>query len=108
MTFIASYPGNLYEMADVQNRHTRRGGEPLAAVLIRNPANRFDTNAIEVHAPFLGEMVGHLPAPIAAMLAQRMDAGETWAGTFSGVRISADNPDNPGVDVHVRLIENDS
>jgi hypothetical protein len=107
VTFVDGYPDNLLDLAEVQRRRERRDiDEPLAAVLIRNPDNQYDANAIEVHAPSAG-MLGHLPKEIAARLAPLIDAGETWHAELGEVRISPEAPDQPGVDVHVRLIEDE-
>jgi lysophospholipase L1-like esterase len=105
VTFVDEYPDNLLALAEIQRRREDRGfDEPLAAVLIRNPDNAYDTNAIEVHVPSEG-MIGHLPKEIAARLAPCLDAGETWHATLSEVRISPEAPEQPGVDVHVERIK---
>lgn len=58
--------------------------EKLAGVLIRDPSNLFDANAIEVHVPMLECRVGFIPAKLARDVAPQLDAGErfivqTWA-----------------------------
>jgi hypothetical protein len=53
-----------------------RPGRPLT--LRRDAGNAHDPNAIAVHAPG-GEQVGWVPREVAAELAGRLDAGETWS-----------------------------
>lgn len=107
LTFVEDYPENLLDLASVQRRAERRGDdEDLPAVLIRNPDNAHDPNAIEVHQPSVG-MIGHLPAEVAARLAPCLDAGETWQAWLQGVRISPEAPEQPGVSVHVEKVERD-
>ena len=48
-----------------------------ALELRRDPGNEHDPNAIAVHAG--GEQVGWVPRELAAELAPRLDAGETWS-----------------------------
>ncbi|HEX6652867.1 MAG TPA: HIRAN domain-containing protein [Thermoleophilaceae bacterium] len=50
-------------------------GSPLE--LRRDPGNEHDPNAIAVHAG--GEQVGWVPRELAAELAPRLDAGESWS-----------------------------
>ena len=105
VTFVDDYPDNLLDIASIQRRRERRGDEePLPAILIRNPDNRHDANAIEVHTPSYG-MLGHLPKDVAARLAPLLDAGETWQGELLSVRISREDPFQPGVDVYIEHIE---
>lgn len=104
VSFVDDYPDNLHDLASVQRRKERRGDdEELPVVLIRNPENRFDANAIEVHQPSVG-MLGHLPKEIAARLAPCLDAGETWQAYLRPIRIHPDNPEQPGADVAVEHV----
>jgi len=75
--------------------------EPLAVVLVRNPDNEYDANAIEVHIPALGEMgfIGHLTRPIAARLAPEIDSGTQWAAAVVSVLIDPDHMDRPGISI---------
>lgn len=105
VTFCEDYPDNLLDLARIQRRReARENDEPLVAILIRNPDNKHDANAIEVHQPSVG-MIGHLPRDVAERLAPCLDDGETWHATLRPVRISAEAPEQPGVDVHVEKIE---
>jgi hypothetical protein len=107
VTFIGDYPDNLHDLARIQRRREQRQNEePLVAILIRNPENKHDANAIEVHQPSVG-MIGHLPRQVAERLAPCLDAGETWHATLEPVRISPEAPEQPGVNVHVERIEED-
>lgn len=105
VSFIDDYPENLHDLARIQRRRERRANdEPLAAILIRNPDNVHDANAVEVHQPSVG-MIGHLPKDIAARLAPCLDDGETWQAFLGMVRISPENEDQPGVYIFVEHVE---
>jgi hypothetical protein len=98
VTFVDSYPHNLLALADLAT-----GGETIAALLVRDPANPHDPNAVQVHVPVLGEyaMIGHLSRDNAARLAPLMDGGACFAAQLAGVRIVAGHTDRPGIDVAV-------
>lgn len=107
VTFVPTYPLNLHALAAVAGNSTGNSIEPIAAVLIRNPANQFDANAIEVHVPALGNqaMIGHLPARVAERLAPQLDAGETWQVAVTSVLIQPEHEDRPGISVHVARVD---
>ncbi len=101
VSFVPSYPENLYVL-DRAQQEAERSGEPLVVILVRNPANAYDANAIEVHVPALGEdlaMLGHLTRPIAARLAPDIDAGNDWRAAVVSVLIDPDHLDNPGISI---------
>lgn len=102
VTFVATYPYNLLALRDVSMDAEQRG-ERLAVVLVRNPANPYDANAVEVHVPALGEMamIGHVSAENAARLAPLMDQGITFRAEIAGARIHPDHTDRPGIDVAI-------
>lgn len=77
------------------------GYEPLPAVLIRNPDNEHDANAVQVHVPAANTMIGHLPRALASRLAPLMDAGQVWQAEIRRVLVHSDHPDRPGVEIHV-------
>lgn len=88
LTFVEGYPGNVLSL---------RGKEGVPVYLVRNPENPYDSNAIQVR---LGdEMLGHLAKEVAARLAPEMDNGAEWWATLYQVRVSPENPNNPGVDI---------
>lgn len=64
--YVPGYPDTILKMVH------------QVAYLKRNPANPYDTNAIEVHVEPYPGMIGHLPAPDAAWLAPALDAGKQW------------------------------
>ena len=78
-------------------------------MLLRNPANPHDANAIEVHIPALGDlaMIGHVPRDLAAQLAPEMDAGAIFAAAVADVRINPKHMDRPGIDIKVERVEID-
>ncbi len=93
VSFIEGYPQNLHRLAEThRNRRT-----DIWVELRRNPENPYDSNAIEVR--YIGEMLGHLSKDVAARIAPILDGrGEYLVSVFQ-VRISPDNPNNPGLDV---------
>lgn len=102
VSFVPAHPDNLLALnqAQIEAQHS---GEPLSVVLVRNPGNAYDSNAIEVHVPALGEewaMIGHLTRPIAARLAPEMDGGTRWAAAVESVLIHPDHLDNPGISIN--------
>lgn len=101
VSFVNAYPDNLYALDQAQHE-AQASGEPLTVVLVRNPDNAYDANAIEVHVPALGEswaMIGHLTRPIAARLAPEMDGGAHWAAAVESVLIDPAHLDNPGISI---------
>ena len=107
VSFVATYPDNLtrlYELVDAAEVE----GERLTAVFVRNPANPYDANAVEVHVPALGDMamIGHVDRDNAARLAPRIDNGDRFLCGVAGVRIDPQHPDRPGIDIAVtRLLD---
>lgn len=102
VTFVAAYPYNLLALRDVSIDAEQRG-ERLTVVLVRNPANPHDANAVEVHVPALGEMamIGHISRDNAARLAPLMDSGVRFAAEIAGTRIHPNHIDRPGIDVAI-------
>jgi hypothetical protein len=105
VTFVPSYPDNLLALARVLAQAEADGSqEGVAVVLIRNPNNEHDPNAIEVHVPALGQ-IGHVPRELAAEMAPRLDAGEKVIAAVVSVRIQEGHEDRPGVIVRHRFIK---
>lgn len=106
VSFVPGYPDNLHELSTVSD-NARLEGEPLTAVLRRNPANKFDPNAVEVHVPALGDngFIGHLTRPIAARLAPDMDAGGRWQAEVGDVLIDPDHMDRPGISINCKRLD---
>lgn len=141
VSFVPAYPDNLYALNELANpkplpslpfpnfqgemaqyyaekdweayeeaRPTRRH-EPLTAILVRNPDNPYDSNAIEVHVPGLGEqwaMIGYLTRPIATRLAPEIDSGTRWAAAVESVLIDPAHLDHPGISIHCMRISGDA
>lgn len=106
VTFVPAYPLNLLHLADMANR-CEAAGERLPVELVRNPANEYDPNAVEVHVPALGDrhrMIGHIARDQAASLAPRMDAGEQFVAEVSWCRVDPNHTDRPGIDIAVARI----
>lgn len=105
VSFTPHYPQNLYalEEAWLQAELT---DEKLPVIIIRNPDNAYDANACEVHVPALGEqgMVGHITKALAARLAPTIDAGVTWQGYVSHLKINEAHPDRPGLEIKLEQI----
>jgi hypothetical protein len=81
--------------------------ETLALVILRNPRNKFDANACEVHVPALESMIGHLPKEIAAELAPIMDGGGRVQAELTGIFIAHGAPHNYGIGVAVWEVAGD-
>lgn len=118
VTFVEGYPENLQRLAlinpaarvafaaqpEFKEILGEYGPEYLPAVLIRNPDNKFDANAIEVHVPSVG-MVGHLPKRLAALLAPEIDDDIKWRSGVVGVYTHPKHPDQPGMSVRLERVE---
>ena len=99
VTFAPGYPGNLHKL-----RRICEVGHPEVAyevALKRNPTNEHDPNAIEIHVPALGGMVGHVPADLAARLAPLLDQGLQLHAEVWSVAIDDEHPDRPGLTVSI-------
>lgn len=103
VTFCEDYPDNLHRLHALIAEHGRPE-EGIAAVLVRDPDNAYDANAVQVHVPAIGR-VGSLPRTLAARVAPSMDAGDQWTAEVTGVRIKADHEDRPGVDLLLAKVE---
>ena len=100
ISFADTYPDNVYALERMLYDGWRwTEDEPLTAILVREPDNEYDPNAIAVHVPALGEHahLGHVPRNVAARLAPQLDAGEQWQAGISEIRVHPDHPTNPGV-----------
>jgi len=109
VSFVAGYPDNLHELDRMVNG-VQFGGELPTVILRRNPDNKFDANAIEVHVPALGDhaMIGRLERPIAARLAPELDAGGQWVAGIESVLINPDHMDRPGISVTMQRVKEDA
>lgn len=114
ITFVDAYPHNINKLRNAMEfvddaRTSMRSAtgrrlyesEGPAVVLIRNPTNRHDANAIEVHVPALGAdaMIGHVGREHAAKWAPKLDAGETPRCWVESVRVKDGHEDRPGIDI---------
>lgn len=107
VSFVPGYPDNLHALNEAADR-ARLDGEPLSVVLVRNPKNKYDTNAIEVHVPALGEkggFIGHLTRPIVARMAPEIDAGATWMAEVGDVLIDPAHMDRPGISINCKRVD---
>ena len=103
VTFTSGYPNNVLSLEEAF-LNADVSGEALSCVLIRNPDNPFDSNAIEIHVPALGKddsMIGHITKSMAARLAPELDAGTRWQGWVSAVKIHPEHLDRPGLEVRL-------
>lgn len=99
--FRAAFPDNLWALDRAQHEADMKG-EPLTVILVRDPDNEHDPNAVQVHVPALGERwayIGHLTRPIVNRMAPEMDAGVRWDAEVESVRIHPDHIDNPGISI---------
>lgn len=121
LTFVDGYPQNLL---DLRNLHERRfvrvdedqpmfAGfgdgevEPIAAVLVRDPNNPHDSNAVEVHVPAIDQRVGFIPRDLAARVAAWLDAGRSIRCGISTVLVSPGHEDRPGVSLICERVDDD-
>ena len=116
LTFVDGYPenvldvGTLVDFAAVKALGWSGEADTSAAVpvvLIRNPENEHDANAVEVHVPSLGRrrsMIGHVPRELAERLAPSLDRGDVWRATVAAVYVTAEHPDRPGVEVRLERV----
>lgn len=93
LTFIPGYPANILQLQSLVGSSS----SDTFVNLVRNPGNKYDKNAIEVHHQ--GAMLGHLPKEVAARVAPLIDQGYRYVSTIWQVRVSMDNPNNPGLDI---------
>lgn len=110
VSFTDGYPENLSRLGEIADLRwltspgefgrQDREPEPLAAVLVREPDNPHDPNAVAIHIPAaeIGH-IGHLPRALAARLAVEMDAGTPWQCEVEQVWLHPDHPDRPGITV---------
>ena len=106
LTFVEGYPDNIHRMAQYPQASVGldgKTGEGLSAVVIRNPANPHDANAIEVHVPSIGGMIGHVPRQIAAELAPLLDGSQQYRVRV-WTRIDPNHPDKPGASVELKPV----
>lgn len=118
LTFRPGYPETILTVADkiqaAQADSIRSVGswddvdtlpEGPVALLVRNPDNEYDANAIEVHLPMLGrrQFIGHIPKELAARWAPRLDAGYTAVAAVSAVPVTPNHIDRPGLEIAVLL-----
>lgn len=102
VSFRPGYPDNIFVLQSwfMDNQLVNGDGLMLPrALLVREPDNRHDPNAIRVEVPGLPEeFIGYVPAAIAASRVHDIDAGlvNPWAAV-SQVLVSPENPSRPGV-----------
>jgi len=100
------YPDNLHRVDELNT--DRNQVEMMTAVLIRNPDNPHDANAIEVHVPALGDngMIGHLNKNVAKRLAPELDSGEkNWRAGVQSVNIMPGQEHQPGITIRIEATD---
>lgn len=104
VTFRENYPDNLRQL-DKLCDDLDEDQEYFPVELVRDPENSHDPDAIKVLVPALATYfdpwVGFVPAEDAAKWAPKMDAGATYRAYVSGVKVSSENPDKPGLEIIV-------
>lgn len=108
LTFQDGYPETIHQLRDITEPGFLAQDESVAVVLKRDPENQYDSNAVEVHVPALDQMVGHLSREIAARLAPKLDEGVQFNTYVHVVRVDADHPENPGLDVRIERVEDET
>lgn len=114
-TFVDDYPDNIYRLRELWDRSTYTHDglpltipEPMPVILVRNPDNEHDANAVEVHVPSGVGMIGHCSRIIAARLAPSMDAGIEFQAWIHRIRVDPDHPENPGIDIAFKRAEQET
>jgi hypothetical protein len=120
LTFVDGYPGNVDRLGELvtaaQTRALGWTGESdgpvdVPVLLVRNPDNPHDENAVEVHVPAMGRaasMIGHVPRDLAARLAPSLDRGDVWSARIGAVLVDPEHPDRPGVEVMLERLQDRS
>ena len=65
------------------------------AMLVREPGNQYDRNAVAIHAPNAG-LIGYVNKQNAASLAKHMDSGEEYSAMFTCGNAPGAGNGNPG------------
>lgn len=101
------YPLNLHALRDITDQIDPivLEQEGMAVVLVREPDNPHDPNAIAVHVPQdrIGK-IGHVPAKMAERLAPELDAGLLWESSIFQVLIDPDHLDRPGISIRLQRV----
>jgi hypothetical protein len=105
MSFTEDYPDNLLDL-EWEIHHAERSNRKVRLRLVRDPKNIHDPNAIRVESDSLG-LLGHIPRDLAARLAPELDAGVKWVCAAVKVYVSDYSPDNPGLEVRCKRMEED-
>jgi HIRAN domain-containing protein len=110
VTFVPSYPESLYALERLAAEHLLSfdAMEPIPVVLVREPENPHDANAIRVDVPAIDTPIGHLPRWMAERLAPHLDADESWQAEVTDVKISPAHPDRPGIECHIWRVKEDA
>lgn len=100
VTHVDGYPDNLLRLLEVDEA---RGvsGEGIAAVLLREPDNPADPDAIRVDVPAIGP-IGYVPRDVAAILAHALDAGARFVVEVVRVRVHPEATHRPGITIALR------
>lgn len=101
LSFVDGYPDNILNLEAAMIASEQHAGDAFIGALVRNPANEFDANAIEVHVVGAG-MIGHLDRHTAAVLAPLLDGGATYTVVVKP-RVDPDHRENPGATVEVSI-----
>ncbi len=89
---------NIYEKQERSRAET--GVSPVVSgCLVRQPDNPYDKNAIAVE--LTKEQIGFIPAPLAARLAPRIDAGEAYRVVDARIIKGGSSKDKPVFGVRI-------
>lgn len=103
LSFIPGYPDNIYKLYDHVGEPEEMESLMVPVELRRNPENEYDSNAVEIHVPDLGDLsfIGHVPAGLAARLSPELDAGKEFKAHINRILVHPNHRDNPGIDVQI-------
>lgn len=102
-SYLPNYPGVYLTLGDV----VESGRTPLL-MLVRDPDNPYDSNAVAVRSAHRGTHLGHLPAALAARIAPEMDNGTFWLVESYQVLVQPGYEDRPGLSLTLRRMPESS
>lgn len=97
VTFAAGYPNTVAAVADAVT------SGPVHALLVRDPDNAHDPNAVAVWCPTAGGHIGHMPRALAARVAAAIDGGARYDAEITELVEHPDHPHNPGIEVRIAM-----
>lgn len=106
VSFRPGYPDSLLRLHDLESAHGQ-GAELTTAILVPEPENRYDANAIRVQVPALGEgddgHIGYVPASLCEQVHEMLAGGRVRASVST--RVHPHHTDRPGCDLQIEVVD---